>query len=66
MEDKAGNWATVVNTGLACGLPRVKRIDSKEIIWIAVGGFTLAFPPHVWDYLVQSVEIEVALMKVSK
>ena len=58
MEDKRGNWATVVNTGDSCGLPRVKRIDSKGTIWIGIGEFTIAFPPHVWDYLVQAVETE--------
>ncbi len=58
MEDKSGNWATVVNTGDSCGLPRLKRIDSKGASWIAVGHFTVVFPSHIWDYLVREVYIE--------
>ena len=58
MEDKVGNWMSVVNTGYACGIPKITRIDDKGKTWIAVGVFTLAIPPHVWDYLVREVHME--------
>jgi len=63
MTNNRNNWATVVNTGDSCGVPQLKRIDLKGTVWIGVGFFSIAFPSHAWDLLIQKVETERAKLE---